>query len=346
LKPHARPTPRLRPTLKDVAAIASVDPSLVSRVVNGDERVRMTPETRARILDAIEQVGYRKNLNARGLRTGSTGLIACVVPDLATPSYTLTIEGAQERAREAGYELLIVTASQHEGDVAEFRRLLDEQRVDGLLVGSGVLGDRETALQTRGAAPIVVFNRLVERAEYGVVVDDEQASRVAAWYLARHGHKRCAMLVAPNALETTKRRYRGFSAGLKERGCQAPRVVNAQGWSPMAGREASKELFSLRPQPSAVYSASGLLHFGLLSAASAQGITVPDDLSVIALNDSELNEFTSPPVTAVRLPLEQQGAAAVDLLIQRIEGKAKPAVKVIRKPAPKVIERDSVRSID
>lgn len=345
MKRQARNAPRPRPTLKDVAAMANVDPSLVSRVVNGDERVRMAPETRARILAAIEQVGYRKNFNARGLRTGSTGLIACVVPDLATPSYTLTIAGARERAREAGYGLLIVTAPQGEGDVAEFRRLLDEQRVDGLLVGSGVLGDRETAIQTRGE-PIVVFNRLVQGAEFAVVVDDEHASRVAAWYLARRGHKRCAMLVAPSALETTKRRHRGFAAGLKERGCPPPRVVNAEGWSPMAGREASKLLFSLRPRPSAVYAASGLLHFGLLAAASANGVDVPGDLSVIALNDSELNEFTTPPVTAVRLPLEQQGAAAVDLLLQRIEGKAKPTTKVIRRPAPKVIERQSVQSID
>lgn len=331
-----------QPTLKDVAALANVDTSVVSRVINGDKRLRISDETRERVFEAIRQAGYRKNLVALGLRTGRTGMIACVVPDLTTPSYAPIVDAAQARAHEEGYTLLVVTASPGNDSAGEFRRLLDERRVDGLLVGSGVIGDEGTADLIRGAGPIVVFNRLVEGAECSVVLDEEAAARRAARYLVRLGHKRCALLAGPPELETTQRRWRSFSDALAEQGCPPPNLFCAEQWTAAAGWQAAQELFAAPERATAVYAASGLLHIGLIVAASERGIGVPDELSVIAHHDSEANRFATPPVTAFQLPLGELGATAAALLLRRIRGETTPAVKVIRRPAPVLIERGSV----
>jgi LacI family transcriptional regulator len=335
-----------RTTLKDVALIAGVDPSLVSRVINGDERLKITPETHERVLAAVERAGYTKNLVARGLRIRKTGLIACVVPDLTTPSYAETVAGAQKQARAAGYSLLVVPAPDDAGSASEYRRLLDEQRVDGLIVGSGVLGDRQVAGLAEATGPIVVFNRLVEGAECAVVVDDEAASRLAARHLRGLGHSRCAILAGPEDLETTQRRWRGFDDGLREGGGRSPTLICSAGWDAAAGYDAARELFAIRPRPTAVYSASGVLHIGLLAAAAEQQVDVPGEMSVIAFNDSQLNRFTTPPVTAIKMPLAHLGATAVNLLMDRIAGRRTPSVRVIRRPGPKLIVRASCRSID
>jgi LacI family transcriptional regulator len=329
-----------RPTLKDVAEVAGVHPSLVSRVVNGDDRVALRAETRDRILAAIDSVGYRKNMMAQALKMGSTGLIAYVVPDLTTPTYSVLIDGAKRRASEAGYTLLVATHPAAERSSTDLRRLLDEGRVDGLLVGSGVIGDAASGGMLAGGGPVVVVNRLIDGAPCAVIPDDGAASAVAARHLAELGHRRCAIVTGPSDLDTTRRRSAGFATALKEAGLPKPLVVTAHGVGPEAGSAAAVEL-TTNPEITGVFSAAGLLHVGLLPALSDAGVRVPADVSVVALHESEINRFTQPPTTTVSMPLELVGATAVDLLLARLANKKTPATKVVRRPAPHLIRRGS-----
>jgi LacI family transcriptional regulator len=333
--------PGSRPTLKDVALVAGVDPSLVSRVINGDDRVAIREETRERILEAIRSVGYRKNMVAQGLRMGRTGLLAYIVPDLTTPSYPAIIEGAEKRARKNGYTVLVATQPDAAGSATEFRRLLDEGRVDGLLLASGVIGDANTGALVAGGGPLVVVNRLVEGASCGVIPDDAAASALAAEHLVELGHRACAIVTGPSELDTTSRRSSGFTSALTAAGISGVQTVTAKAWSPEAGYDAARRLRDLSERPTAIFSAAGLLHVGLLAGLAEAGIDVPGQMSVIALHDPEINRYTSPPMTAVSMPLEEVGAEAVELLLRILDGKPTPATKVVSKPKPKLIRRGS-----
>jgi len=333
-----------RPTLKDVAEVAGVHPSLVSRVINGDDRIALREETRERILAAVETVGYRKNMMAQALKMGRTGLIAYVVPDLTTPSYPAILDGAKRRAAEAGYTLLVATQPEALRSSVELRRLLDEGRVDGLLVASGVVGDVNTGSIVSGGGPVVVVNRLVEGAPYAVIPDDEAASAVAARHFAQLGHRHCAIITGPGDLDTTRRRSGGFAAGLKAAGLPKAMVVTAKGWNPEAGWDVTKQILADR-RITGVYCAAGLLHVGLLSALSEAGVGVPEEVSVITLHDSEINRYTQPPTTAVSMPLEEVGVAAVEMLLARLANKKTPATKIVRRPASKVIKRGSTAKL-
>ena len=333
--------PVARPTLKDVAAIAGVDPSLVSRVVNGDSRVKLRDETRERIIAAIKETGYRKNMVAQGLRVGQTGIIAYIVPDLTTPSYPAIIDGAKRRAAEAGYTVLVATQPEAASSRVDFRRLLDEGRVDGLLLASGVIGDANSSALVAGSGPFVVVNRLIDGAPCAVIPDDGAAAERAAKHLLQLGHRRCAIVTGPADLDTTRRRSAGFRTALRERGVASASVITAKAWNPEAGWEAARDLLALRRRPTAVFSAAGTLHVGLLSALAEAGVAVPAEMSVIALHDFEINRYTSPPTTAVAMPLEQVGAEALDLLLRILAGKKTPATKVIRRPLPKLVRRAS-----
>jgi LacI family transcriptional regulator len=329
-----------RPTLKDVAAVAKVDPSLVSRVVNDDRRLAIPEETRARVLAAIEEVGYRKNLVAHGLRTGRTGLIGYVVPDLSNPSYWPIINGARERARELGYTILVASQPDEPGSATAYRRLLDEGRVDGLLLASGIIGDEGTAeMFESSGGPVVVVNRRVPGAAAAVIPDDEAASRLAVSHLAELGHRNCAIVTGPPQLETTVRRREAFDEAMKEAGLPPALAVAAPGWTAADGRAVAPAV--LDAGVSAVFATAGQVHVGLMTAAAAAGFAIPERLSVIALNDTPLNEFTTPPTTAIRMPLAQLGAAAVDLLLARLRGESEDVPEIVGDPPPELILRDS-----
>lgn len=330
-----------RPTLKDVAAIAKVDPSLVSRVVNDDRRLTIPEETRERVLAAVEKVGYRKNLVAQGLRTGRTGLAGYVVPDLSNPSYWPIIEGARERALVHGYTILVATVPDERGSVAAFRSLLDEGRVDGLLVASAIVGDDSTAALLEGGGPVVVVNRRVEGAASAVIPDDETASRLAVQHLTELGHRDCAILTGPPELETTVRRRAAFDEAMRSAGLPPPLAISVAGWTAADGQEGAAQLLESERPLTAVYAAAGLLHVGLLKATAEAGVSIPGDLSVIALNDTPLNEFTSPPVTAIRMPLRQLGAVAFDVLLDLLSGRPRERTQIVSDPAPELVVRGS-----
>ena len=334
--------PTRRPTLKDVAALAKVDASLVSRVLNNDARLVITAETRDRVLKAVKAIGYRKNLVAQGLKTGRTQLLGYIVPDLHNPSYSQIIAGAQRRAAEDDYTVLIANLPGGRTSATAFRRLLDEGRVDGLLVASAIIGDVNTESLLAGGGPVVVVNRLVPGAACAVVPDDAAAGRVAAKYLVELGHRHCAIVTGPPELETSDRRRAAFESAISEAGLPKVFAIRAPGWDAAAGWTAAQQLFAAKRRITAVYATAGLVHVGLLAAAAERGIAVPDELSVIALNDNELNQFTSPPTTAIKMPLEQLGAVAVDLLLRRVSGEVTPATMVVTEPSPELVIRGSV----
>jgi LacI family transcriptional regulator len=323
--------PGRRPTIKDVARLAGVDQSLVSRVVNDDPKASASAATRAKILAAVDQLGYRANVIARGFRVARTSTIGLLLPDFENPLYNSIIRGVEAKASELGYG--IVLGAPAEGAQEEtFVRLLQEGRVDGLLAASGTLRNEfMREVFTAGAGPVVLVNRRVRGVKASVVVDDHAGAQLAVRHLADLGHTTVAGLFGPAHIDTASRRRGGFEAACAEAGVEAVAIDMAE-WDMKAGYAAAAKAIREIPRATAMFASTILMGVGALSAARDLGRPVPETLSVIALHDSPLAEFLGPPLTTVAMPTREMGREAAALLVDMIEGRAARQLMVSTPP--------------
>lgn len=321
---------RKRATIKDVAVLAGVDPSLVSRVVNNDPKAGASEATRQRIHSAVSELGYSPSPMARGLRMDRTWTLGLLLPSLSNPMYATIARAASERAEEAGYGFIFGTHVEGEQE-ATFTRLLQNGRVDGLLVASGLLGDAFLRrFVERGHGPVVMVNRRVRGVKPSVIVNDGAGTRLAVEFLASLGHTSVAGLFGPSAIDTSKRRRVAFDSATADAGMRSV-AIEAGGFDAAAGLEATYGLLDAEPDTTAIFASTFAMGMGAMRAARELGKDVPGRLSVIALHDSELAAYLTPPMTTVELPVAAMAAAAVDLLIELIDQK-KPRSIVVDTP--------------
>lgn len=329
------------PTLRDVAALAAVNPSVVSRVLNRDATLKITDATRARVTSAVEQLGYRPNALARGLRLSTTSAIGLVLPEVSNPVYGPIVVGAERRAAEAGYVLVLGSGADAASTEASFARLLSEGRVDALLVASATVEDQLLRGLSRGVAPVLAVNRRIAGAVGSIVVDDAAGAHLATCHLIELGHRRIVHVSGPPAMDTSARRQAGYEQAMREAGL-TPRVVVGRGWDARSGYAVGASALEHRAT-SALFVANVMAAIGVIRAARERGHAVPQDLSVVALHDSPVAEYFEPPLTTVQLPLEQLGRAAVELAIERLDGAF--ARDVLLADPPRLLVRGSTRAL-
>lgn len=335
------PKGRKPPTLKDVASKAGVDPSVVSRIVNHDPNLTISNGTRERVLSAIDSVGYRPNLVARSLRTGRSLLVGFLVPDLSNPMYPPLIEGAQAAAAKAGYFLVVVNTNERQDNETLVRDLLDQQRVDGLLLASALIEDVGLGKLAATEPRILAVNRLVPGAASAVLVDDGEGSRIAAEHLRSLGHERIGAVLGPSDIDTTDRRKRGFLAGLGSEASKHPQLVYLPRVSPNEAFTAAGDLLRTHADITAIFSSTLLIGIGVQKAVLASGRRIPEDVSVIALNDHEIADFLVPPLATVALPYREMGYQALERLLRRLDGTDQPGEIIVNYPQPHLKPRGS-----
>jgi LacI family transcriptional regulator len=327
-----------RPKLRDVAERAGVDASLVSRVLNDHPKASAGPTTRLRILEAARELGYHPNAAARGLRTAKTWTLGLLLPNLTNPMYATIARSCARRAQERGYGLVFGTHVE-DADAETFVRMMRQGRVDGLLTASGVLGDAFLRkIAGGGAGPLVMLNRRVRGVRSFVTVDDAAGAAMATRHLAELGHREVAGIFGPGAIDTTVRRLAGF----EEAGRQAKLIltrIEASGLDPASGALAADRIFRQHPRVTGIFASTFAIATGVLRAARLAGVRIPDDVSLVALHDSELADYLTPALTTVRLPVDEMAARAVDLLVELIDGGG-PAGAMLR-TAPALITRES-----
>lgn len=327
-------------TLRDVARAADVDVSVVSRVVNRDGSLRIADGTRERVEAALRDLGYRPNYQARGLRLARTWTVGFVLPDLMNPFYSPIVEGAEQRASEAGYMVVIIReldrASHHQGELS-FERLLHERRVDGLLVASGRVDDTVLRGLAAEGLPFVIVNRRVPGVDGYVIVDDEAGAYMATKHLLDLGHRSLGHVAGPEGIDNTDRRRAGFERAARECGATTV-VVHGSGWDPESGHEAALRLLDSR-SVTAIFASNILMAAGVIGAAQERKREVPRDLSVIGLHDFPLASFLRPSLSTVVLPLERLGRMAFEVLLEQLDSRAAREVVVDHRPRLRV--RDS-----
>jgi LacI family transcriptional regulator len=312
------------PTLKSVAGLAKVSIPTVSRVLSEDPLVRVSQETRERILGAAKSLSYHPNALARGLRVRQTKTLALFIPEVGNPAIGGIIHGVEKGAGERGYSAFISHMDQRAIDNKLYLLWLQEGRFDGLILACTRVADTIIHDLIESGNPFMLVNRKDETTSQHVTIDDAASARIAVDHLIQLGHRRIAHLAGRLIFDTALRRYQGYRQQIDAHGIPYdPALVEECVTHTWEGyRKAMELLLKKQPRPSAVFSGNFMGAIGALRALKDAGLRVPEDVSVVSPNDSPLAEMLDPPLTVVVTPMHEMGRRAAHLLVDLIEGKA------------------------
>lgn len=307
-------------TINDVAERAGVSIRTVSRVLNRSTKVNAL--TRERVEEAIADLGFRPSARARGLATGRSFLIGMVHNDQNALVLDAVQRGMVHEATRRGYEIVIHPAPA--GPLGPIENVLDfigRSRVDGVVVLSPVstVPGLPEALSAAGV-PAIALSPTPLHGFAGFLVSDERiAAADVARYLVGLGHRRIALVSGPSAARSAQERRAGFVAALMEAGCGLIGEVEGD-YGFASGVAAAERLLSRDPMPTAIFAANDIMAAGVLKAAAARGIAVPQELSVVGFDGSVLAQMLTPALTTVHRPLGEMAQLATAWLISMIEG--------------------------
>ena len=295
-----------------MARLARVSPAVVSYVVNRSKRV--SPETEARVRQAIAMLGYRPNSAARSLRLGSTETLGMVVPDSTNPYFAALAHRVERAAIERGYDLIVGNS---DGSLDGERRLLDQfaaRRVDGVLLCSNVYRPSVAGLRA-DSIPVVLLNHAVHPPGItSIGVDMQLGARLAVEHLAGHGHRTIGLVIGTTTDELQDARHVGWIDALAGLGLEQGPVV-AVPFNHGGGYEAGKRLLADGTLPPALFVSSDRQATGLLLALHEAGVRIPDDVAIVGFDGAEDGAYTWPPLTTIAQPVEQMASTAVALMI-------------------------------
>jgi DNA-binding LacI/PurR family transcriptional regulator len=323
-------------TLIDVARASGVHVSTASRVLTGSSQLKVTAGTRRRVLDAATALGYRPNASARALKLSSTGALGLLVPSLRNPVYAEIIHGAFTRAWSRGFVILLAEDRADSDAELAYEQLVANGRIDGLLIAGLRPGSTLVETEARSPAPYVYVNRR-RPGGHNVSMREEDAAQLAVDHLLALGHSRLAHVAGPAEIDTARRRATAFDTAVLRAGA-AGSIVHAA-FDERSGFEAIGALLSGSTSPTGVFVSNNTQAIGVLAGARAAGVDVPGALSVVTYDDAPVSEFLSPPLTCIRMPLEEMGATAVDALLSRLAGASPTDVTVAT--APVLVKRQS-----
>jgi LacI family transcriptional regulator len=303
-------------TIQDVAALAGVSVGTVSNVLNRPELV--SQQTRQRVLDVIEQVGFIRNGSARQLRAGTSRAVGAIVLDVANPFFTEVARGIEDRLAEDGYVLILCSSDESPEKEARHLRLLLEQSVLGMLV---VTADRDLgrleAVRRRGR-PVVLLDRTSpDGTMCSAAVDDVHGGELAVSHLLAGGHRRIGFVNGPLAIQQCADRREGARNAVRAAGLPDDVLVevtnptlNADG-----GEEALAALLADPDPPTAIFCVNDVTALGVMRGLLRRGLSVPEDVALVGYDDVEFAGLLATPLTSVRQPKYQLGRAAADLLL-------------------------------
>jgi LacI family transcriptional regulator len=309
-----------RPTMKDVARVAGVSLATVSRVLNSNGDVR--PDLSARVHDAVELLGYRRDLTASTLRRADrhSASIGLIIEDVSNPFFTAVHRGVEDVAREHGVLTFAASSDEDPGRERELAESLGARGVDGLIIVP-CSGDQSYLLRDRQAGTALVFvdrpPRFIDAD--AVVADNARGAKEAVEHLVRAGHRRIAFLGDRPSVFTTAERLRGYREALAEAGIGADAALERVGLTDSASAErATRELLPL--SPSALFTAQNLITIGALRAL--RGLGLQRDVSLVGFDDVMLGDMLEPAITVVRQDPHALGRHAAELLFARLDGYA------------------------
>ena len=328
------------PTISDVARRARVTTATVSNVLT--QRVPVSEKTRARVLQAIEELGYRPNLVARGLAQGKTLTLGLVVPTISNPFFAEVVEEIERIADQHDYQLLLSMTHNSPEEGKRHLERLASRWADGFIV-MGMAAEIADVLALKGNGKEVVLSVWNEdpRTQTLPIVDIDfrLAGELATRHLVENGHRRIATILEEPVQGT---RRKGFQLALAEAGTAAPPEYLHQGDSSFeSGYQGALALLDLPAPPSAIVAGNDWMALGAIEAIISRGLSVPGDLSVVGIDNITLAAHAHPPLTTIAVPKREMARAATELLLRYIQGTDLPTDPLKILVSPHLIVRQS-----
>lgn len=306
--------------ISDVAAEAGVSPTTVSFVLQ--EKPGVAEATRARVLAAVDKLGYRRNRFARGLRAGGVPAIAIFIPDITNPYYSEVVLGVEDACRARGWDVMLYNMQlDPEREIAYLERAIDDD-VEGLVyVPLTPLASSDERLRRHlsSGPPLVVVDEVESdtQGQFGigaVTVENELGGRLVARHFAELGRRRAGVFGAPQGLPAAKLRVHGFVDECRALGIEVPEGA-VQFWTPSVTDAVTRSVSMLQDTSiDCFFAGNDALAIRVMHELQATGRRVPEDIAVCGFDDIEWSRFSAPPLTTVEQPMRAIGAAAVDLI--------------------------------
>jgi LacI family transcriptional regulator, galactose operon repressor len=317
--------PKVTPvTRNDVAQYAGVSTAVVSYVVNEGPRP-VAPETRDRVLEAIRVLGYRPNATARALRMGTTRTFGLITPDGGNPLFAELAKAIDKEAAARGYVVLLTGA---DGDPATEQSKIAElliRRVSGLLL----VAPTEDPDLSETDIPVIAINRVLSSVS-SVRPQYREGARRGVEHLLEHGHRRIGLVIGGGR---SGERELGWRDALQAAGLEDGPIARTT-FSRRGGYDAGRELLAATNRPTAVFASSDLQAVGVLRAIHEAGLRIPEDVAVLAFDGTAETEYSWPPLSVVRQPLERMAREAVSRLID-----GQDAVEAVTYPTDLILRR-------
>ncbi|MHB1356585.1 MAG: LacI family DNA-binding transcriptional regulator [Anaerolineae bacterium] len=327
--------------MKNVAEAAAVSIQTVSAVINNKPGI--TQATSDRVLEAIQKLGYRPFSIARSLRTRQTDTIALFVSDIAAPPLAAMASAIENEAYTRGYSLVVYNTHNVLKRESDYMLKVIDRWVDGVIIIA--IDEHETSLKAfmEAQIPVVAVDRVPENSEMcSVSLNNYRVGQLAAEHLLGLGHTTLGAISGPLHLTIGHDRKKGFIDECLRSGATVIPGEFAGDWHTRSGYNAMRQMLTQAPWPTAIFASSDLMAIGAISAINEAGLRVPDDISIVGVDNIEQAEFTVPPLTTILQPLDRIGQQGVRLLLDLVDGREIENRNIIIEPTILVRSSTSV----
>jgi LacI family transcriptional regulator, galactose operon repressor len=304
-------------TISDVASRAGVSTATVSRALNGKSTV--DPELAARVLAAVEELGYQPNGPARNLRRQEAAVLALIISDVENPFFTAIARGVEDIAHADGYSVVLCNADENADKERRYIDVAVRERVAGVIISPTSTTTNVDPLINRGTPLVAVDRPLPERTSDTVLVDTRRAAREATEHLLAQGYTRIGCITGPVGVRTAEDRLAGYRAALRAGKVRSsPRLVRRTEFRAAGAGKACAELLAQPEPPDALLVANSAMAIGVLAELRSRTLRPGADVGVVAFDDAPWAELVNPPLTVVTQPAYEIGSVAARLLLARV----------------------------
>ncbi len=326
-------------TLAELARAAGVSISTVSRALaNG--KYPLKKETRQRIFDLAEEIGYKPNLLARSLQSSRSHLVGVIVDRMQSPFAAATLQGIQDGLRNAGYSISIAYSNRDQDLAKEAIYSFYSHQVAGIVILNSWLHTFNDPILSMQDRPFVFVNRLFGNCMHNCVgPGDRSGARLATQHLVDLGHRRIGYINGMEDWIEAQNRLSGYRDVLEKHGLPVDETLIRQGnWGVDSGYKAARELLALDERPTAIFAANDIMALGAIYAIQKAGLEVPADIAIVGYDDRDFAAWIRPALTTIRMPSYEMGQAAARLLLQQI---AKEELEDVSQITGELIIRES-----
>lgn len=328
------------PTSWDVARLAGVSRSTVSFVLNNTPGIKISEETRRRVLEAVKALDYKPNAIARSLAKQKTEAIAFFVLDIANPVFPNMARGIEDVARQNGYTLFLCNTDGKTLREVRYMNIMLERRVDGIIAGA-LSNEEVSKIAQKKNMPLVILEH-PRLSEHDVVyADNVKGSYEAVMHLVELGHKRIAHITINPESIIVQERIEGYKKALEDAGIPFDDNLLKIFYDKVDEEKAINELFSLSDPPTAIFTFSDFMAIQVMKILIRRGYRIPEDVSVVGFDDTLAN-LTIPALTTVSQPFYEMGAKAAEILIERLKNPNMP-IQHIKLPTKLVIRESTAK---